>query len=144
MWVSGRRLLMVREKAQMPVQEMDPLESPIWVVVKVWAAVPLADPNRAETNRKPSGRRDRCSVVETSEDAVDHATSLLIAVAIGKFHRLIERDRCRSGQIDQIDHSQSQDVPVDPRQSGETPSLHHRVEARINAGSLFQNQLHPL
>ena len=84
------------------------------------------------------------SVVETPENAIDHAATLVIAVAIRQFHGLIEGNRGWCGEVDEINNRQSQDVSINARQAGEAPTLHHSVETGIDAGALLQHQANPL
>ena len=66
--------------------------------------------------------------MKASQDTVDHATPLLIAVAIRQFNCLVECNRRRGVQIGQIHNGKSKNVPVDPgsRSSASSPSPSRR------------------
>ena len=82
--------------------------------------------------------------MEATQHTIDHPSTLLIAVAVGQLNRLVERHRSRSAQAFQVNDSQSEDVPIDPRKPGQSPALHHLIQPFIDALALSEHLLNPL
>ena len=82
--------------------------------------------------------------MEATQHAIDHPATLLVAVAVGKFNRLVEGHWGWCPQAFQVNHSQPKDVAIDPRKSRQSPTLHHLIQACIDALPLAEHLLNPL
>ena len=69
--------------------------------------------------------------MEATQHTVDHPATLLIAVTVGQFNRLIEGHRGWCAQAFQVNHSQPENVAVDPRQSRQSPTFHHLIQPGV-------------
>ena len=82
--------------------------------------------------------------MEATQHTIDHPATLLIAIAVGQLNRLIERHWSWSAQAFQVNDSQSEDVPIDPRKTGQSPALYHLIQPFVDALALGKYLLNPL